>query len=102
MDNYKYLFDENCSVSDKFLELHPGCENVKYYLEPGVKDDAILQKANKNEFVIVTKDILFALDALIEKFKIIYHDDKRNKDCFLQARVLEPEIISEYGNFGLK
>ena len=74
----KYLFDENCSVTDKFLELHPGCENVKYRLEQGIKDDAILQRANKEEFVIVTKDIEFALYALIAKFKIIYHDVERN------------------------
>lgn len=98
----KYLFDENCSMSDKFLELHPGCENVKYNLEQGVKDDTILQRANKNEYVIVTKDIRFALDGLIEKFKIIYHDVERNKDYFLEAKVLESKIISEYRNFGLK
>jgi len=98
----KYLFDENCSVSDKFLELHPGCENVKYHLEQGVKDDTILQRANKEEFVIVTKDIEFALDALIEKFKIIFHDVERNQDYFLQTGTLESEIISEYGGFELK
>lgn len=98
----KYLFDENCSVSDKFLELHPGCENVKYHLELGGKDYTILQRANNNEFVIVTKDIEFALAALIEKFKVIYHNDKRNQDYFLKAEILESEIISEYRNLELK
>ena len=98
----KYLFDENCSVSDKFLKSYPGCENVKYHLEQGIKDDAILQRANKDEFVIVTKDIEFALDGLIEKFKIIYHDVERNQDYFLQAEVLESEIISEFKSFELK
>ena len=98
----KYLFDENCSVSDKFLESHPGCENVKYHLEQGVKDDAILQRANRDEFVIVTKDIEFALDGLIEKFKIIYHDVQRKQDYFLQAEILEQEIVSEFKNFELK
>jgi len=38
----KYLFDENCSPTDKFLDAHPGCKNVKYQLRQGVKDEAIL------------------------------------------------------------
>ena len=50
----KYLFDENCSVSDKFLSEHPGCQNVKYHISKGVTDDTILQNTNRDEFVIVT------------------------------------------------
>jgi len=98
----KYLFDENCSPSNKFLESHPVCENVKYRLEEGVKDEDILEHVSYEEYVIVTKDIEFALDALIEKFKVIYHDVERNQDYFLQADTLEPEIISEYNSFELK
>ena len=32
----KFLFDENCSPSNKFLETHPICENVKYRLEEAI------------------------------------------------------------------
>ena len=97
----KYFFDENCSTSDKFLKLYPVCKNVKYNLEQGVKDDAILQRANKDEFVIVTKDIEFVLDGLIKKIKIIYHDVEKNENYFLRAETLESEIITEFKNYEL-
>lgn len=91
----KYLFDENCSVSDKFLSEHPGCQNVKYHISEGVTDDTILQNTNRDEFVIVTKDILFALNALIGGFKIIYRDDKEHEN-FLQATELPDSFINDF------
>jgi len=95
----KFLFDENCSPSNKFLDAHPICENVKYRLEQGVKDEAILEHVSNEEFVIVTKDIRFALDAINKKFQIIYHHVDRNEDYFLQAGEFEPELVSEFKNF---
>ena len=93
----KYLFDENCSVSDKFLSEHPGCQNVKYHISKGVTDDTILQNTDRDEFVIVTKDILFALNALIAGFKIIYRDDKE-QDNFLQASELPDSFINDFND----
>ena len=98
----KYLFDENCSPSDKFLEVHTVCENVKYRLQEGVKDEAILEHISNEEFVIVTKDIRFALDAIAKKFKVIYHHVDRNKDYFLQAGEFESELVSEFKSFEFK
>ena len=98
----KYLFDENCSVSNKFLEKHPGCQNVKYHIAEGVKDETILQQTNKNEFVIVTKDIELALDALIEGFKIIYHDEETHQNSFLQASELPDAFIEDFKKLGIK
>lgn len=98
----KFLFDENCSPSNKFLEAHPVCENVKYRLEQGVKDKTILEHVSNNEFVIVTKDIRFALDAISKKFKVIYHHEDRNEDYFLQAGDFEPQMVSEFRSFELK
>lgn len=98
----KFLFDENCSPSDKFLEAHPICENVKYRLEKAVKDEAILEHVSNKEFVIVTKDIRFALDAIAKEFKVIYHHEDRNKDYFLQAGEFESEMVSEFKSFELK
>jgi len=92
----KYLFDANCSVSDKFLEDHPGCENVKYQLGDGVKDETILEKSDKNEFVIVTRDIECALDALIAGFKVIYHHVDKKEDNFLLASKFDDSVISEF------
>ena len=92
----KYLFDENCSVSDKFLKDHPGCENVKYKLGERTKDEKILERTNKEEYVIVTKDIDCALDALIAGFKVIYHDVDKEKDNFLSVNKLEESIIAEF------
>jgi len=97
----KYLFDENCSVSNKFLEDHPGCKNVKYHIGESVKDETILQETNKAEFVIVTKDIEFALDALIAGFKIIYHDEEKVQDSFLQASELPDSFINDFKSLGL-
>jgi len=97
-----FLFDENCSPSDKFLEVHPVCENVKYRLEEGVKDEAILEHVSNEEFVIVTKDIRFALDAIAKDFKVIYHHENRNKDYFLQAGEFESQMVSEFKSFELK
>lgn len=91
----KYLFDENCSVSDKFLNEYPGCQNVKYHISKGVTDDTILQNINISEFVIVTKDITFALNALIAGFKIVYRDNK-TKDNFLQITELHDSFINEF------
>ena len=98
----KYLFDENCSPSNKFLESHSVCKNVKYRLEEGVKDEDILEHVSNEEFVIVTKDIRFALDALAKKFKVIYHHVERKKDYFLQTAEFESETISEFKSFELK
>ena len=95
----KFLFDENCSPSDKFLKEHPICENVKYRLEQGIKDEAILEHVSNKEFVIVTKDIRFALNAIGKKFKVIYHHVERNKNYFLQAGEFENELVSEFKNF---
>ena len=92
----KYLFDENCSVRKKFLEAHPGCENVKYKLGERTKDETILQKTNKEEYVIVTKDIDCALDALIAGFKVIYHEVDKEKDNFLSSIKLEDSVIAEF------
>jgi len=97
----KYLFDENCSVSDKFLEEHPGCENVKYKISKGVKDKTILERTNKDEFLIVTKDIDLALDALIAEFKVVYHEEDKHKDNFLQASKLSDSIISDFKSLKL-
>lgn len=98
----RYLFDENCAPSDKFLNTHPICENVKYRLQEGVKDEAILEHVSNEEFVIVTKDIRFALDAISKNFKVIYHHVDRNKDYFLQAGEFESEMISEFKSFEFK
>lgn len=61
----RYLFDENSSPTDKFLETHPECENVKYKDGQGVKDETILARSNNKEHIIVTKDIEFALMHLL-------------------------------------
>jgi len=98
----KFLFDENCSPSNKFLDAHPVCENVKYRLEEGFKDEDILQHVSNEEFVIVTKDIRFALDAISKKFKVIYHHVDRNKNYFLQAGLFKSELVSEFMSFELK
>lgn len=46
----KFLFDENCSPSNKFLDAHPICENVKYRLEEAVGDEDILERVSNEEF----------------------------------------------------
>jgi len=88
----RYLIDENMSMSKKFLEEHPNYENVKYWLGEGTKDHEILQKANKAEDIIATKDIEFALDALIEGFRVWYHDQEKNNDHYLKAQTFDPAI----------
>ena len=89
----KYLFDENCSPTNKFLEAHPGYENVKYQLGQGIKDDTILQRANKDEF---------ALDALINGFYVIYRDVEKLKTSFLRSIVFDESIISDFNKFDIK
>ncbi|MEC4848980.1 MAG: DUF5615 family PIN-like protein [Nitrosarchaeum sp.] len=98
----KYLFDENCSPTDKFLDAHPGCMNVKYRLGQGAKDETILQQADKNEFVIVTRDIEFALDALIDGFYVIYRDVDKQKTSFLKTTGFDDSIVSDFNKFDIK
>lgn len=98
----KYLFDVNSSVSDKFLESHLGCKNVKYHLGEKEKDETILVRSNKEEYVIVTKDIEFALDALIADFNVIYHDVEKARTFFLKSTVFDESIISEFEKFDIK
>ena len=88
-------------MSKKFLEDHPGCENVIYHHKVGEKDETILQKTDKEEYVIVTKDIEFALDALIVGFAVIYHDKKENNN-FFQATQLPHSFITDFIDLGLK
>ncbi|WP_371504276.1 DUF5615 family PIN-like protein [Nitrosopumilus adriaticus] len=98
----KFLFDENCSPSNKFLETYPVCENVKYRLEEAVEDEDILERVSNEEFVIVTRDIGFALDAIAKKFKVIYHHVYRNKDYFLEAGEFDSKLVSEFKSFEFK
>jgi uncharacterized protein YaiI (UPF0178 family) len=98
----KFLFDENCSPTNKFLDAHPGCENVKYQLGQGVKDDTILQRANKDESVIVTRDIEFALDALTDGFYVIYRDVEKLKTSFLKTTIFDESIIIDFNKFEIK
>ena len=98
----KYLFDENCSPTNKFLEAHPGCKNVKYQLGQGIKDDKILQQSDKDEFVIVTRDIEFALDALTDGFYVIYRDVEKSKTSFLKTSAFDEAIISDFNKFDIK
>ena len=89
----KILLDENMSASKKFLEEHPNHENVKFRLGESTTDDEILLNANKNEDVIATKDIEFALDALIAGFKVWYHDEEKHEDNYLEAGKFDPSEI---------
>lgn len=89
----KYLIDENMSMPDKFLAQNSNYENVKYRLGTGVKDPEILQRADKNEDIIATKDIEFALDALIAGFKVWYHDQEKDEDHFLEAQKFDRNIL---------
>jgi len=77
------------SMSNKFLEENPNYENVKYRIGEGAKDPEILKKADKNEDIIATKDIEFALDALIDGFRVWYHDEEKNEDHYLEAQKFE-------------
>jgi len=88
----KYLIDVNMSVSDKFLASHPNYENVKYKLGEKTKDEEVLHKTEKQNYVIATKDIEFALDALIAGFKVWYHDQDKNEDHYLEAQKFDPLI----------
>ncbi len=89
----KILLDENMSASNKFLEEHPNHENVKFRLGEGKTDDEIILHANKNEDIIATKDIEFALDALIAGFKVWYHDQEKDEDHYLEASKFDPSRI---------
>ena len=70
------------------------------YLRGGT-DDTILQNTNRDEFVIITKDIEFALDVLIQGFKIIYHDEEKDKKSFLQATELPDSFINDFNSLRL-
>jgi len=77
------------------IEKCESCQRDDMTFEKVVTDDTILQNTNRDEFVIVTKDILFALNALIAGFKIIYSDDKE-QDNFLQATELPDSFINDF------
>lgn len=81
------------SMPDKFLDKNPNYENVKYRYESGLPDPEILRRANKDEDIIATKDIEFALDALMAGFKVWYHDEQKHEDAFLQAKKFDPDKI---------
>ncbi len=98
----EFLVDENSSASDKFLEEHPNYKNVKYHLEQGIKDETILRHSDKSQFIIVTKDTEFALDALIAGFKVWYHDEQKSEDSFLTVNEFDPSKINGFVNFMLK
>lgn len=75
---------------------------LKFQLGKGVKDDTILQKSNKDEFVIVTRDIEFALNALIDGFYVIYRDVEKLKTSFLKSTTFDESIISDFEKFDIK
>jgi uncharacterized protein YaiI (UPF0178 family) len=82
----QFLVDENLSKSDKFLKEHPEFVNVKHLMTPGVKDDAIIERARLGNFIIVTKDIKLALNALIGGLRVWYFDAEKNIDFKLTCQ----------------
>ena len=67
-----YLVDENLSKSDKFLLEHREFRNVKNLMRPGIKDKEIIERAKREDFVILTQDIKLALHCLVTGVKIWY------------------------------
>lgn len=82
----KYLVDENISQKKQFLKDHPEYKEVKYEIEPGVKDPEIMKFLSEHkDYVLYTKDKRFALDALIEGHRVKYHDEETKKEFNLKV-----------------
>jgi len=84
-----YLVDENLSKSVDFLKDHKEFVNVKDFMQPGVEDEKIIQKALDKNFVLVTRDKRLALDALAAGVNVWYFDIDRNFDHKLTASHFE-------------
>ena len=86
----KYLVDENISKSNKFLQEHPNYKNVKYELGQAVKDQEIMKYAkDKEDYVLITQDKNFALDALIAGLKVLYKEQNTDNEYRIVAKLDE-------------
>lgn len=89
------------NVSDDSCNANPFTPNSEPTVNAG-DDKTILQKSNKDEFVIVTRDIEFALDALTDGFYVIYRNVEKLKTFFLRTTTLDESIIIEFNKFDIK
>ncbi len=80
-----YLVDENLSKSDGFLKEHKEFVNVKDFMQPGVDDEKIIQRAYDEKLILVTRDKRLALDALAAEVKVWYFDIDRKFNHKLTA-----------------
>ncbi|PBO84910.1 MAG: hypothetical protein COA77_06630 [Thaumarchaeota archaeon] len=86
----RFLLDECLQITNKKLRTKFGYVNATELVKEGTSDDKLLQKAIKENLVIITRDIRFALKAVLLGVEIIFHDSNHTRTLIPKNK---PQII---------
>lgn len=86
----RFLLDECLQITNKKLRTRFGYVNATELVKEGTSDDKLLQKAIKENLVIITRDIRFALKAVLLGVEIIFHDNNHTRTLIPKNK---PQII---------
>lgn len=90
-----FFIDENIRMSDNdIISLNENVVNSTDIFKKGTKDEVLTKYAKNNHYIIVTKDIRFALRSVIDGVNVIYINDDEKKISFLKVHSYNP---SKYG-----
>lgn len=83
--------DENIKMSDIDVKSLDECViNSTSIFPKGTKDEVLTKHAKKKGWVIVTKDIRFALRSLVDDVPVIYISDDFQTISFLKVSINNP------------
>lgn len=72
----KFLLDECNQIKCKNLRKRFGFVNCSEIAKPGTADNILLQKATKRKLIVITRDIKFALQTILEGHQIIFENQE--------------------------
>jgi hypothetical protein len=71
----KYLIDECVTMVPQDIAAK-NCINCKEILPEGTPDEAVLEEATKRGLIVITNDIRFVLNTVIQNRCIVYQNNK--------------------------
>ena len=98
----RFLLDECVQIKNKKLKTKFGYVNASELVKEGTSDDKLLEKAIQKNLVIITRDVRFALKAVLLGIEIIFQDHyhvrtliPKNKPCIIEYNCIGKKYSDE-------
>ncbi len=90
-NNQRLVLDENILMGNKILRKKLGFINSTQIVDAGTCDEKLLEKCLKRKLIIVTKDIRFTLNTVLQGHEIIFqdHEGTRHFISGIQTKIID-------------